>query len=71
MLCEGGMSRVQVLHGWYEGGMSITQVLHDGGGSLYSVMSVCVWWQVENLDRGLGQLKGMSWLLGRMGPVDS
>ena len=55
----------------YEGGMSVTQVLHDGGGSLYSVMSVCVWWQVENLDRGLGQLKGTTWLLGCMGPVDS
>ena len=71
MLCEGSVRVVQALHGWYEGGTSVTQVLHDGGGSQSSVMSVCVWWQVENFDRGLGQLKGMSWLLGHMGPVDS
>ena len=71
MLREGGTRMVQALYRWYKGGMSITQVLHNGGGSLYSVMSVCVWWQVENLDRGLGQPKGMSWLLGCMGLVDS
>ena len=71
VLHKGGMSVVQALHRWYEGGTSVTQVLCSSGGSLYSVMSVCVWWQVENLDRGLGQLKGTSWLLGHMGPADS
>ena len=53
MLCKGGTRVVQALHRWYKGGMSVTQVLCDGGGSLYSVMLVCMWWQVENLDRGL------------------
>ena len=34
---------------------------------LRMLVVVCGAW----LDRGLGQPKGMSWLLGHMGPVDS